>query len=232
MKTVLVIRHIHFEDLGILEKVFKALHFNITYVEAPTVDFATLDPLADDLLVVLGAPIGAFDDALYPFLQQELDFIAKRLTANKPMLGICLGAQLFARLLGASVYPMSGKEIGFGTLQLATNIHNPLQPLQDVPVLHWHGDQFDIPEGCVCLAATQLCPNQAFMYNHHVLALQFHLEADPTKIEHWLVGHACELNTANVDIQKIRHDAQKYGNGLVIAGKKVVSNWLNSIGLC
>ncbi|WP_350541837.1 gamma-glutamyl-gamma-aminobutyrate hydrolase family protein, partial [Psychrobacter sp. CAL495-MNA-CIBAN-0180] len=91
--------------------------FHIEYIDAATVDFDTIDPLSADLLVVLGAPIGAFDEDIYPFLKSELAFIDKRLKANKPLLGICLGAQLIARLLGANVASMGRKEIGFGAMQ-------------------------------------------------------------------------------------------------------------------
>lgn len=235
MKTVTAIRHIHFEDLGILAPLLTKLDFNINYVDAPTANFNALDPLADDLLVVLGAPIGAFDETTYPFITHELAFIKQRLDANKPMLGICLGAQLIARLLNATVTPMGHKEIGFAPLVVkdttkTNDANNPLGLLQNVPVLHWHGDAFSIPKGLQSLAATPLCGTQAFQYANS-LALQFHLEADPKKIEQWLVGHACELSQAGVDAQKIRDDAKKYGKQLTEAGTKTIQRWLADVGL-
>lgn len=231
MKTVSAVKHIHFEDLGIFENLLKKLGFGITYIDAPTAHFDVLDPLSDDLLVILGAPIGAFDERIYPFLQDELRFIEKRLKAQKPLLGICLGAQLIARLLGAKVEPMGVKEIGFDAMQIASVSNNPLQGLENTPVLHWHGDQFALPEGCQSLAATAVCGNQGFTFGDNVLALQFHMEANPLKIEQWLVGHACELHTSGIDIQHIRDDAKAHGNQLVSAAEQVFTGWLSSVGL-
>lgn len=231
MKTVLAIRHVYFEGLGIFEALLTDLDFNIEYIDATTFNFDSVDPLDTDFLVVLGAPVGAFEEETYPFLKQELGFIEKRLKANKPLLGICLGAQLIARLLGAKVYSVGEKEIGFGVMQIHDTPSNPVSKLKDIPVLHWHGDQFDIPKGCISLAATEICPNQAFAFGNNVLALQFHMEANPANIEQWLVGHACELNAAKIDIQKIRYDAAKYGDALTAAAEYVFLNWLASTDL-
>ncbi|MGP4120630.1 glutamine amidotransferase [Psychrobacter aquimaris] len=228
MKNVLAIRHVHFEDLAVFEEVLINSNFHIEYIDAATVDFDTIDPLSADLLVVLGAPIGAFDEDIYPFLKSELAFIDKRLKANKPLLGICLGAQLIARLLGANVASMGRKEIGFGAMQIHHSTGNPLIGLSDIPVLHWHGDQFEIPQGCRALAATDICPNQAFARGDNILALQFHIEARPDNIEQWLVGHAHELNSTNIDIKQIRYEAKKYGAAITSAAQKIFLNWLNA----
>ena len=231
MKTVLAIRHVYFEGLGIFEALLTDLDFNIEYIDATTFNFDSVDPLDTDFLVVLGAPVGAFEEETYPFIKQELAFIGKRLKANKPLLGICLGAQFIARLLGAKVYSVGEKEIGFGVMQIHDTPSNPVSKLKDIPVLHWHGDQFDIPKGCISLAATEICSNQAFAFGNNVLALQFHMEANPANLEQWLVGHACELSAAKIDIQKIRYDAAKYGDALTAAAKDVFLNWLDSTDL-
>ncbi|MBV7435608.1 glutamine amidotransferase [Cardiobacteriaceae bacterium TAE3-ERU3] len=230
MKTALVIRHLHFEDLGIIAGVLHEQGYQVRYVEAGLCDFCALDPVADDLLIILGGPIGAYEEAAYPFLRDELGFIEQRLQANKAMLGVCLGAQLIARLLGAKVKSMGHKEIGFAPLQLNEEVqNNPLAGLADVPVLHWHGDQFAIPDGAAHLAASAACPNQAFSYGENVLALQFHLEADPHKLEQWLIGHACELAQAGIDLQRLRDDAQQYGAALTAAGEQVMMSWFAGI---
>lgn len=230
MKTALIIRHIHFEDLGILEPELINNHFKIQYAEAPLVNFTQLNPEQYELIIVLGAPIGAFDEKFYPFLLQELSFIQRAIEIKKPLLGICLGAQLIARLLGARVYPMNHKEIGFSILSLHTDTpNNPLLPLKDIPVLHWHGDQFDIPKNCQPLASSNLCPNQAFTYQKHILALQFHMEANPSKIEQWLVGHSHELNNAKINLNQLRTDAKKYNHLLTQAGKTTFLQWLTHL---
>jgi GMP synthase (glutamine-hydrolysing) len=93
-------------------------------------------------------------------------------------------------------------------------------------VLHWHGDAFDLPSGAERLAATALCPNQAFRLGDWALALQFHVEADPEEIESWLIGHAVELGKAGIDPRTIRADALRYGPAVAAAGRRVLETWL------
>jgi GMP synthase (glutamine-hydrolysing) len=105
MKTAIAIRHVHFEDLGSLEPALERAGYRIRYADYGVDDIAALDPVAPDLVVVLGGPIGAYEDDLYPNLKHELNLLEMRLGANRPTIGICLGAQLMARALGARVYP-------------------------------------------------------------------------------------------------------------------------------
>jgi GMP synthase (glutamine-hydrolysing) len=229
MKTVLAIRHIHFEDLGTLEPLLRQRGYKIQYCDIGDHSLMTMVAEEPDLMVVLGAPIGAYDEATYPFLSQELMLIEQRLAARRPLLGICLGAQLMARALGAKVAPMGHKEIGFSPLTLtAASLASPLSRLaSDQPVLHWHGDQFAIPSGLDSLAATPLCPHQAFALGSYALGLQFHLEADSEHIEQWLVGHADELGQAGIDPVILRAQAQTHGPRLKAASQAVFSAWLD-----
>lgn len=230
MKTAIAIRHLDFEDLGTLEPLLAARGYAVRYLDAATEDWSTVDAAAADLLVVLGGPIGAFDDALYPFLVNELAVISERLQYQRPLLGICLGAQLIARALGAGVSSMGVKEIGFAPLMLPpAGKASPLAALSEVPVLHWHGDHFEIPAGATRLAGTPVCDNQAFAMGRHVLALQCHLEADPRSIERWLVGHACELAQAGIDPHTLRAEAQTLTSDLPLAAQGVFASWLDKI---
>lgn len=230
MKTVLAIRHIHFEDLGTLEPLLRERGYTVRYIDAPVDDLTALDAQAPDLLVVLGGPIGAFDDETYPFLGNELDLVRRRLASQRPLLGICLGAQLMARALGAKVYPLGVKEIGFGPLTLTQEGSlSALAALKETPVLHWHGDQFDIPSGAVRLASTNVGANQAFSLGEQVLGLQFHLEADTSQIERWLVGHACELGQTGIDPRSLRRHAREVQERLALASRAVFSGWLDAI---
>nr|WP_314106581.1 hypothetical protein [uncultured Neisseria sp.] len=118
MAAIAVVRHVAFEDLGVLADLFARRGDKVAYYEAPEADFSDAALQDADLLVVLGGPVGAYDDALYPFVAAEAECIGRRLTSGKPILGVCLGAQLMARMLGAEVVPMVTKEIGFSPLTL------------------------------------------------------------------------------------------------------------------
>lgn len=230
MKTALAIRHLHFEDLGTLEPLLMARGYRLQYVDAAQDGLGGVDAAAPELLVVLGGPVGAFDEATYPFIADELALVRRRLQSGRPLLGICLGAQLIARALGAPVAAMAGKEIGFGPLTLTPEgALSPLAALADVPVLHWHGDQFDIPAGAVRLAGTPLAANQAFALGAHVLGLQCHLEAEPRRIEAWLLGHACELAQAGIDPRALRAQAQELRFALPVAARAVFGRWLDGL---
>lgn len=226
-RKVQAIRHIGFEDLGSFQAPLRAAGYEIEYVDVAEQAVASLDPAAADLLVVLGGPISVNDHAAYPVITEEIELLRARLAADRPTLGICLGAQVMAAALGARVYSGSQKEIGWSPLELtATDAPNPLAALQDVPVLHWHGDTFDLPEGCARLASTPICRNQAFSRGPNILGLQFHPEALAARFEHWLLGHASELATAGVSPVTLRRDTALNGKTLEEAGNRVLTEWL------
>ncbi len=102
---------------------------------------------------------------------------------------------MIAAALGARVAPGPAKEIGYAPIDLTEEgKRSVLAPFAGVDVLHWHGDNLDLPPGAVCLASTKVCPTQAFTIGTHVLGLQFHIETKPQKLESWLIGHAVELS--------------------------------------
>lgn len=230
-KTAVAIRHIHFEDLGTFEPVLKSAGYWVRYADLGVEDFGALDPLGPDLLIVLGGPVGVYDDNAYPYLAEERQLLRSRLALGLPTFGICLGAQQIAAALGAEVGSMGHKEIGFSVLSLTEAGKNgPLRHLEGVLVLHWHGDAFGVPAGALNLASTPLCPTQAFALGNNVLALQFHPEIDASaSIERWLTGHAVELSGAGIDPRRVRDEAYRFGADLAAASQRMLTEWLDGL---
>lgn len=228
-RTALTFRHVHFEDVGTLGPLLGEHGYRVEYLDPGTeaIDVERVDDA--DLLIVLGGPIGVHDTDSHPFLHAEKEAVARRADLGRPMLGICLGAQLIAEALGAEVRPTGAVEIGYAPLELTTlGLASPLRSLQGVPVLHWHGDAFTIPDGADHLARTPGFPNQAFR-TETTLALQFHLEADHRTIGRWLIGHAHELQHHGIDPRVIRAQARLHGPRLESASRAAVGAWLDEI---
>jgi GMP synthase (glutamine-hydrolysing) len=231
MPTATILCHIAFEDLGSLAPLLVEMGYDVSYRNIGDADFLDFDPAVPNLLVVLGGPVGVYEETFYPFLGIEKKRIASRLSQGLPTLGICLGAQLIAAALGSRVFPSKTKEIGFSQLSLSEyGMQGPLRYLDGVQVLHWHSDTYDLPPGANHLAATDAVGQQAFAIGSQVLGLQFHAEVNPQAgFERWLVGHASELAAAKVDIPALRGDAQTYGEQVVQASGRMFREWL--IGL-
>lgn len=225
MKTVNVIQHLAFEDLGSLEDVFYQLGFRVRYFEAG-VDNLSPALNYEGLTVILGGPIGVYETEDYPFLVDEIAGLKQRLKANKPTIGICLGAQLIAHALGAKVYAGHQKEIGWSQLEIKAVENNPLVALENVEVLHWHGDTFDLPSNATLLASSAIYPNQAFSIGNNILALQFHLEITEQSFEKWLIGHTCEIRHAGLSIPQLRADNLAYATQLEDQTAKVIQHFL------
>jgi len=227
-KTCLAVRHVAFEDLGLLDALLAERGYRIRWLEAGVDAIDASLAVAPDLVVVLGGPIGVYETAAYPFIAGEIAALAARLKAGKPVLGVCLGAQLMAAALGARVEPGPVKEIGWAPLSLTeAGRHSVLAPLAATPVLHWHGDNCELPAGCERLASTGLCPVQAFARTPLQLALQFHLETEPARFEAWLVGHTVELGKAGIDPRALRAQARALGPATCEVGRKVLAAWLD-----
>ena len=184
------LQHVPFEGLGSIEPWLKSRSAIVTC--SKLYETPGLPPVAElDWLIVLGGPMSADDDRTYPWLTAEKQFIAEAIASGKVALGICLGAQLIARSLGARVYRNRETEIGWFPVYPAPDAgRSPLAPLFSEPleVFHWHGDTFELPPGAVHLARSAACEHQAFSIGDRVLALQFHLETTPASaaalIEH------------------------------------------------
>jgi len=233
-RRALVLSHVAFEDLGTLEAPLLERGFEIENILAATARFPLPQTDSCDLLIVLGGPIGVYDDQDYPFLIDEIACIRERLAARKPILGICLGAQLMAVALGARVYPgTNGAEIGWSPLQAVPNSEAPawFAPLlaPGLHLFHWHRDTFDLPSGALHLAQTELYNHQAFAIDGFALALQFHPEVTASGLESWYVGHASELHNAGISAASLRASANKHAAALEKAAPRFWKLWLDSV---
>jgi len=229
MATIYAVRHVAFEALGLLQPLLTERSATIAYGDAWAIDMDAAR--AADLLVILGGPISANDTAAYPFLETEIALARERLEVGRPLLGICLGAQIIARAMGGTVEPSPEPEIGWAPVRLTDAGHvSVLRHLEGVPVLHWHGESCEV-SGIASLADTEDCPVQAFQTGV-ALALQFHAEAGTGGIEPWLVGHCHEIAaTPGVSVPDLRRDTAYYGPRLREWARAMFGEWLDNVGL-
>jgi GMP synthase (glutamine-hydrolysing) len=207
--SVLIIKNTTSEGPGTIKDHLREAP--LTYFERD-LEAGELLPDLDDFshLVVMGGPMAVYEMHRYPFLINEALLIDKAIKANKRVLGVCLGAQMIAHVLGARVYHGKQKEIGWYEValtdegmkdpclsQLAVDGKNAAQ------VFQWHGDTFDLPKGAVRLASSSLYPNQAFRFSDSVYALQFHIEVTPSIVREWL------KNEKGIDFKKVSAESER-----------------------
>jgi GMP synthase (glutamine-hydrolysing) len=182
---VLAFRHVPFEGLGLIEPALHSHHIAVEFADLYREVAAVPDIAAYDALIFLGGPMSVNDDLA--FLRREMECIRQAISRQQPLLGICLGAQLIARALGATVRRNAVKEIGWYRLDFieAAGRDRLFQGISQETVFHWHGETFDLPPGAELLASSDLCRNQAYRIGESVYGLQFHLEVTPEIIADW-----------------------------------------------
>ncbi len=222
-----VVRFVAFEDLGVWEDELTAQGFTVRYLDVGVDD---VEPAARaDLTVVLGAPIDADDDARYPYLADVRAVLASRAESDLPTLGICLGAQLMAMVLGGGV-ERGQRELGWSPLTpTAEAVGTPWELVASAPVLHWHADHIVLPTGATSLASTAATRHQAFVQGRQV-GFQCHPEVDPEAIERWLIGHTADLTAWGIDVHDIREQTRKWGDDAVAASIRSLRAWLGASG--
>ncbi len=231
MKTGLIIRHVPYEGVAGFRAPIEAAGYTLERVDVGDPGFDALDLLAPDLLILMGGPMGVYEREAHPWITGEVARIAERIAAGRPTLGICLGSQLIAAAMGAKVYPGPVKEVGFAPVTLTPEGEaSPLRHVAGVPVLHWHGDTFDLPDGTERLASTAAYRNQAFRCGRHVLALQCHPEmGEDPRLGAWLED-AAYIASAGTDAVTIRRDEARFGPTTVAAGRAMMAEWLAELG--
>lgn len=172
------LQHVAFEGLGSMEPELLQAGHSLTRTRLYSAD--VLPAQSDfDALIVMGGPMGVYDEATLPWLVSEKQFIKATIAAGKRVLGVCLGAQLLAEVLGARVYRNAYREIGWWPVTKRSECSGSglAAAFPDAAeVFHWHGDTFSLPERAQLLCSSSGCRNQGFVWEERVLALQFHLE--------------------------------------------------------
>ena len=190
------LQHVPFEDPGSMRPFLRGRGHQLT---GTRLDLNEALPEVDDFdwLIVLGGPMGTADTGTFPWLVAEQQLIARAIAAGRRVLGICLGAQLIAAVLGADIYPNRYREIGWFEIvrnpAAAATILDPIFP-ERLEVFHWHGDTFSIPQGAIPLASSAACRHQGFIFGERVIALQFHLETTPNSARALIENAAKEID--------------------------------------
>ncbi len=199
-----VIRHVEIEDLGYLGEGLQRGGVRFEYIDACDLSHEAIPDAAG--LVVLGGPMGAYETDRYPYLEREIELIRRYLRLGRPLLGVCLGAQLLAAAGGARVYPGSeGKEIGWFPIELtASGREDPIWAgfPRRFTTFHWHGDTFDLPPGAELLAYSNRYP-QSFRIGRCAYGVQFHPEVVPAALDSWIRAYRLELAREKLDAQDV-----------------------------
>lgn len=208
------IQHVHFESPGYLLEWAAAQQHRISFTKIyEAVTFPAADAI--DLLVIMGGPMGVYEEDRYTWMKAEKAFIKTVMEAGKKVLGICLGSQLIAAVCGAEVYPNKQKEIGWWPVQTIRNDKTTTLTASlpdELMSFHWHGDTFDLPARAVHLFATDVCPHQGYLLYNQVAGLQFHPEATPALVEQMVLYGQSELVDAPFiqDAQQIQELTTRY----------------------
>ncbi|MBI3597577.1 MAG: gamma-glutamyl-gamma-aminobutyrate hydrolase family protein [Nitrospirae bacterium] len=228
MSKVWVMQHMVCETLGTISDALNAGSVPFEYVrifEGQPVPIEMGDAAG---LILMGGPMGVYEQDHYPFLRQEIRLIEEALRKNMPVLGICLGSQLLAAALGARVTQAKDKEIGWRRVSLTRAakddpLWSGIEPA--FTAYHWHGDVFDLPSGAVSLASSDRTRHQAFRYGRSAYGILFHMEVTEAIIRDMVETFRDELQTTGLDGLQIVQQAGAHLSRLREVGRAVFSRW-------
>ncbi len=227
MSDVLILQHVRPEPPGTIAKALDAQGHSFRTLQVFRGDRVP-DSFTADRLVVMGGPMGVADLDDRPHLARECALIEQALQTERPVLGVCLGSQLLAHVLGADVRPGPTKEIGWGPVELTdAAADDPLfrEVADPFQAFHWHGDVFTIPRGGVRLARTVQTEHQAFRYGRTAYGLLFHLEVTPKTVAWMTTAFQDELAEEGLDDAKIRRAAATHESALGATAQHVFGRW-------
>lgn len=234
IRNATIFRHSIPDSSGTIGQVLRQRDVDITLVDSFFEPLHHFDPLAPDLLVVLGGACGVYQAEHYPFLKDELNIIRRRLEADRPTLGICLGAQLMAGALGQNVYKgAQGPEIGWYDITVNEEGRASVVRHFDsgfTQVMQWHGDTFDLPPQATLLASSPQYPNQIFSVGKRGMALQCHIEVTPYLLQNWFVGAAHAVHDGRIDLGGLRADTEKWSLIMQSQAELFLNEWLDLVG--
>ncbi|MDH5723379.1 MAG: hypothetical protein OEY94_08680 [Alphaproteobacteria bacterium] len=233
-KSALILRQLSPFRIGSFERTLLSKNFDLRYIDTYKEDLSAIDPLQHDVVITLGCTLGVNDSNKFPFINDIIRFLEKRITKDKPTLGICFGAQIMAKILGANVYKgQNGFEKGWSPLIIteegkksAIKHFNP----EITSMFHSHNDTFDLPKNATLLASSKKYPHQAYKYGENIIAMQCHPEVTLNMIEEWLIMFVDQISAdLDLDINIIREETKKNISSLQTQSIKFLEDWLKDI---
>jgi len=233
MQSVWVLQHAPCETLGTIESLLQGCQIDFSYIKTHAGEGVPLEMAGKAGLIVMGGPMGVYEQARYPFLRDELRLIESALTKEQPILGICLGSQLLAAALGAEVKQGEKKELGWHPVSLSAAATQD-QLFEGVPpefcAFHWHGDVFSLPDQALGLAASRQTPCQAFRYGKNAYGILFHMEVTQGHIIQMLSEFGEELRATGGDAGEIEKESLQHLAALQPIADHVFGRWAAMVG--
>jgi GMP synthase (glutamine-hydrolysing) len=232
LRSVCVLQHFPSENLGTIEDVLRDHRIGFNYIKSSEGEPVPGEMADQAGLIVMGGPMGVYEQARFPFLHDEMRLIESALALGRPVLGVCLGSQLLAAVLGAEVKKGERKELGWHTVMLTESAaQDPLfagvRP--EFWPFHWHGDVFSLPPKAVGLASSEQTQCQAFRYGKNAYGLLFHLEVTGERISQWLSDFAEELREAGGTPAEITKQTPRHLPALKEIASEVFGRWASAL---